>query len=179
MELHSLTQYAEQYQGALPPVEQWNPKHCGDMNLVIKANGEWWHEGSPIRRDKLVRLFASILVREGDTYYLITPVEKVRITVEDRPLHIALLEREAGNLYALTRTGDRVCISQAHPLEVSAMKLPYGEERIPEVRIRRNLWARLSRNAFYQLVEWSNMHDGLETGPRAAVVSSGETFYID
>jgi hypothetical protein len=69
----------------LPPVESWNPPFCGDIDMEIKRDGTWFHEGTPIGRRGLVKLFASILIREGDKYFLVTPVEKVGIRVEDAP----------------------------------------------------------------------------------------------
>ncbi|MEO1135757.1 MAG: DUF1285 domain-containing protein, partial [Pseudomonadota bacterium] len=84
-----LMRYAAKLDGAggeaLPPVEKWNPDYCGEIDLVIKRDGTWFHEGTPIGRARLVRLFSTVLRREGDRHYLVTPVEKLGITVEDAP----------------------------------------------------------------------------------------------
>ena len=81
--------YAAVLEGAgeksLPPVHKWNPEFCGDIDMVIKRDGTWFHEGTPIGRARLVRLFSTVLKREGDEFFLVTPVEKMRITVEDAP----------------------------------------------------------------------------------------------
>lgn len=73
---------------SIPPLEQWHPKHCGAMDLLVKANGEWWHEGQLIKRQALVDLFSSVLWKEQGKFYLKTPVEQIEIQVEDEPLFI-------------------------------------------------------------------------------------------
>lgn len=154
----------------IPPVEQWHPPLSGDMDLTIRKDGTWWHEGSKFEREKLVRLFASILKREGDDYFLVTPVEKWRINVEDRPLHILLVERKGDNIEALTSGGDLVIIGPEHPLQLSVLD---GND-IPEVLIRGNLWARFTRNAYYQLTELATITD---TG-EVFIESAGQRFHL-
>lgn len=141
----------------LPPIHRWNPPYCGEIDMRIRANGEWIHEGDPIRRPALVRLFSTVLRREDDDhYYLVTPVEKVRITVEDAPLLAIRVDRftEAGVPYLrfTTLTEDAVVADEAHPLRVDYSAR--GEPR-PYVRVRDRLDALLHRNVFYQLVEWA------------------------
>ncbi|RMF69002.1 MAG: DUF1285 domain-containing protein, partial [Alphaproteobacteria bacterium] len=76
-----------------PPVDRWDPPYCGEIDIRIAADGTWYHEGRPIRRPELVKLFSRVLRRDEDGHtYLVTPVEKMRITVEDAPLHVAQME---------------------------------------------------------------------------------------
>lgn len=153
-----------------PPVEQWNPPLSGDMDMLIRKDGVWLHEGEPVKREKLVRLFASILKREGDDYFLVTPVEKWRIQVEDRPLLVNLIDATGQGIQVVTNGGDSLLLGQAHPLAMS----PLDGVQVPEVRVRNNLWARFSRNAFYQLSELAQEDDN----GQITVASGGEVFVL-
>ena len=133
----------------LPPVEKWHPELSGDMDMVIRKDGSWWHEGTRIEREKLTRLFASILRKENDDFFILTPVEKWRIQVEDRPFVITMIEQKADHIEVITNTGDLLIISSEHPLELSEL----DGELIPEIEVRNGLKARFSRNAFYDLAE--------------------------
>lgn len=140
----------------LPPVERWNPPLLGDMDLRIARDGVWHHEGTPIQREALVRLFASILRCDEDGhYYLVTPVEKWRIRVDDAPfLAIRLDATHAGRDQCLTFTtnvGDQVTAGPAHPLIVE-YRTPGGEPA-PYLHIRGRLRALLSRAVFLELAE--------------------------
>lgn len=140
----------------LPPVHLWNPPFCGDMDMRIARDGAWYYLGSPIGRPALVRLFASILKREGDDYFLVTPVEKVRIRVDDSPFLGVALEAVASDdsdvpwLVLTTLTGERVVIDEQHPLAVG---LGPGGDPAPRVHVRDGLHALLSRPLYYELVE--------------------------
>jgi hypothetical protein len=92
----------------LPPVHLWNPAHCGDIDIVIKRNGQWFHEGTPIGRDALVRLFSTVLRKDPDGFHLVTPVEKMRITVEDAPFIAVRVDRDGEDLVFQTNVGDEV-----------------------------------------------------------------------
>ncbi len=140
----------------IPPLAKWNPEHCGEMDLTIRANGEWWHEGGRMTRQKMVDLFSSVLWTEevdGQTqYFLKTPVEKIGIQVEDAPL-IAVEAEEIeyqGKLYIELKTenGDYVVASEDHPI---VMRKYQGEMR-PYVLVRGGLWALIHRNTFFHLV---------------------------
>jgi len=144
-----LRQAGLQKEVRIPPVEKWNPELSGDMDMIIRKDGTWWHEGGQVKREELVRLFASILKREGDDYFLVTPVEKWRIQVEDRPLLVTMVQDDAEGVRLLTNGGDTFVVSADHPLRVSLLD---GVE-VPEVLVRSDLWARCSRNAFYQLCD--------------------------
>lgn len=150
---------AEQDQRAdqLPPVDKWNPPLSGDMDLRITRSGEWIHEGDPIRRPQLVNLFASILKREGDDYFLVTPVEKWRITVEDVPFQVIAVERLERNgeqaLQFTTSTGDKVMAGPDHPLRVDID--PGTGEPSPYLLIRKNMEGLLARPVFYQITDYA------------------------
>lgn len=136
----------------LPPVEKWNPGFCGDINMEIQRDGRWFYENSPIGRQSLVKLFSSVLKMEKDNYFLVTPVEKVGIRVVDVPFVITQWEAIDGYLYFTTQTDDRFVVSTEHP--VCLRPDPKDSENlIPYVNVRRNLWARLHQNVYYQLVD--------------------------
>tara|TARA_B110000908_G_scaffold85623_1_gene102290 strand:+ start:2805 stop:3383 length:579 start_codon:yes stop_codon:yes gene_type:complete len=147
----------EQSSASMPPVHLWKPQLSGDMDLLIDREGRWIHEGGEIKRPAMVKLFASILVYEEGDYFLITPVEKWRIKVEVAPLFVIAAERETRDgsqaIKLTTRTGDIVVVDSQHPL--SMQPFPGSAEPLPLVLIRRNLQALLSRNVFYQIVEWA------------------------
>jgi hypothetical protein len=137
-----------------PPVHLWNPPFCGDIDMRIARDGTWFYLGTPIGRAPMVRLFSSILKREGDRYFLVTPVEKVGITVEDAPL-LAVDVEVAGtgrdqHLTFVTRTEDRVTAGPGHDIRVDLR--PDGEPA-PYVHVRAGLWALIDRKSFYRLIE--------------------------
>lgn len=138
---------------SLPPVHLWHPENEKDIDLVIRKNGAWHYQGTPIKRPRLVKLFASVLRRDGDDYFLVTPVEKCRIQVEDAPFQGILMEVQGeGAEQQLTLTtdmADQVVIGPEHPLRIEQS----GEEWIPYVLVRDDLEARLNRNVYYQLAD--------------------------
>lgn len=129
-----------------PPIEQWNPPYCGDIDIVITRDGDWLYRGSKISRPQLVKLFASVLWQEAGSYYLITPAEKVRIQVEDLPFMVVNWSRLSnGAIEVTTNTGERYQISETYPLVMN--------EALPAVRIRDGFLARVHRNVYYQWAE--------------------------
>ncbi|UWR22310.1 DUF1285 domain-containing protein [Sulfitobacter sp. S190] len=146
----------------LPPVEKWNPPFCGDIDMEIRRDGTWFYEGTPIGRPGLVALFASILIREGDEYFLVTPVEKVGIRVEDAPFVAVDFDvegaGEAQKLIFVTNLGDRAEAGSDLPLRVP--RDDTTGEPAPYVRVRRNLEALIDRKSFYRLVDLGVHHDG-------------------
>jgi hypothetical protein len=139
-----------------PPVEQWNPPLLGNMDLRIARNGIWYHEGTPIQRERLVRLFASILRQDEDKqYYLVTPVEKWRIQVDDAPFLAIRLDVDGvsanQNLTFTTNVGNLVIAGPDHPLIVE-YRVPGGEPS-PYIHVRGRLRALLSRAVFVELAE--------------------------
>ena len=153
----------------LPPVHLWNPAHCGDIDIVIRRDGVWMHEGSPIGRAELVRLFSTVLRKDPEGYCLVTPVEKLSIRVEDLPFRAVAVERGAGSLVFTTDVGDRTEAGPEHPIVVETD--PATSEPAPRVHVRADLWARIARPVFYDLVETAVVEEG-----RLAVRSGGVAF---
>lgn len=161
--------------GAGPrPVHLWKPPFCGDMPLVIRADGRWDYRDSPIGRPELVALFASILRREGDEYFLVTPVEKLRITVEDAPFHAVEAQRagegSSQRLHLRLSTGEAVTVGPDHPLRLGAGRDPDA----PYALVREGLWARLARPVYYEMMNELTAHAG-----RLGLWSGGAFFPLD
>ncbi len=138
-----------------PPVERWNPPDCGASGMRIAADGTWFHEGAPIARAALVRLFASILRREPDgAYVLVTPVERMTIAVEDAPFQAVEMavegEGEARRIALRTDVDDLVHVGTEHPLRFETEAGDGGLK--PYVHVRRDLWARVTRALTYDLL---------------------------
>ncbi|WP_089277566.1 DUF1285 domain-containing protein [Antarctobacter heliothermus] len=146
----------------LPPVHKWNPPFCGDLDMRIARDGTWFYLGTPIGRFGLVRLFSSILRKDGDDYFLVTPVEKVGITVDDAPFVAVDFEAEGtGESQILTfetHVGDFAAAGPDHPIRVE--RDPETGEPSPYVLVRANLEALIDRKSFYRLVELGAHHDG-------------------
>jgi uncharacterized protein len=141
----------------LPPVESWHPPHCGDSHIRIARDGTWFHEGSPIGRREMVRLFASVLRKDEDGFVLVTPAEKLSIIVEDAPFLAVLLDRDGEGpdqtLTLTTNVGDRVTLGPRHGLRMAG--------GIPYVHVRRGLQAKVIRTVYYQLAEIAVTKDGV------------------
>lgn len=148
---------------SLPPVHRWNPPLSGDIDIRIARNGDWYHEGTRFERQALVKLFASILKREGDEYFLVTPVEKWRIRVEDAPFVAIDCEvlgaGDEQQLVFITNVDDRVHCNADHPLRV--VTDPATGEPAPYVLLRDGLEAKLARSVFYRLVEIADDQGGV------------------
>lgn len=142
----------------LPPVHLWHPEHCGDIDIVIRRDGVWMHEGSPIGRPELVRLFSTILRKDADGYVLVTPGEKLSIAVEDLPFRAVAVERRGDALVFTTDVGDETLAGPEFPLIVETD--PETGEPAPRVRVRADLWARIARPVFYELVEMADEANG-------------------
>lgn len=170
--LNAVAEAAKQAPGkGLPPVHLWHPEHCGDIDIVIRADGVWMHEGSPIGRRELVRLFSTVLRKDPDGYHLVTPVEKLKITVEDLPFRAVAMRREGDALIFTTDVGDEVRASEADPIVVETD--PTTGEPAPRIHVRRDLWARIARSVFYEIVEMAQEVDG-----RLVVRSGGQIFSL-
>ena len=153
----------------LPPVHLWNPAHCGDIDIVIRRDGVWLHENSPIGRPELVRLFSTVLRKDADGYCLVTPVEKLTIRVEDLPFRAVAVTAEAGTLRFTTDVGDVVEAGPEHSLRIETD--PATGEPSPALHVRADLWARVARSVFYELVEMATVEEG-----RLVVRSGGVAF---
>ena len=138
------------------PVERWHPDHCGEIDIVIKSDGTWWHEGSRITRQGMVKLFASVLRKDEDGLtYLVTPVEKLTITVERAHFMAVRLdakgEGQDQRLFFTTNLDDVIEVSQETPLRIETDDVT-GEPD-PYVGVWGRLEASLSRSVFYELVD--------------------------
>jgi hypothetical protein len=153
----------------LPPVHLWSPPHCGRIDIVIRRDGSWIHEGSPIGRPALVRLFSTVLRKDPDGFHLVTPVEKLAIEVEDAPFLAVRVDRDGQALRFTTNVGDEVEAGADDPLRVETD--PQTGEPAPYVHVRRGLEARLTRPVFYELVEMAEARGG-----RLGVASNGAWF---
>jgi len=135
----------------LPPVHLWNPPFCGDLDIRIARDGTWFYLGTPIGRPALVKLFSSILKKEAGKYYLVTPVEKVGIQVDDAPFVAVDVEHRDGDLHFTTQVGDTMLAGPDHPIRVE--RDPETGEPSPYVLVRSNLEALIDRKSFYRLVD--------------------------
>ena len=144
-----------------PPVERWNPPFCGDLDMRIAADGTWFYMKTPIGRPALVKLFASVLTREGDSYFLVTPVEKCGITVDDAPFLAVELRLEDGDagrvLHFRTNVDDWVTCGPQHALRFEPEAGTGGLK--PYLHVRRDLWAKVTRALFFDLVEIGEERD--------------------
>jgi hypothetical protein len=151
MDLSILQRQLKGQQGALPPVERWNPAFCGDIDMQIKHDGSWHYMGTPIGRKALVKLFSGVLKREADQYFLVTPVEKVGIQVADSPFIVTQWQQQDDALVFTTATEDSFVVSADNPVELHQDRV--SGDLLPYALVRKNLWARIHQNVFYQLAE--------------------------
>ena len=138
----------------LPPVDSWNPEHCGDSEMRIARDGTWYHQGTPIGRPAMVRLFSTVLRREPDgSHVLVTPVEKLTIAVEGTAFRALEMrsegEGEARKIALSLDSGDAVLLDKDHPLTI--VDTESGPS--PRVLVRHGLEAELSRSIYYELAE--------------------------
>ncbi len=162
---------------SLPPVHLWNPDDCGDIGLEIRRDGSWWQDGVRFSREKLVRLFSTILRKDSDGYYLVTPHEKVVVRVADAPFMAIRADRHVTDgrpvILVTTNVGDVVAIDAEHPLRVRTD--PSTGEPSSYVRVRGGLEARLARPPWYEMVGWAEPDPD---GKSMSVFSSGVGFPI-
>lgn len=161
-----------------PPVETWNPEFCGEMDLVIRADGSWWHEGTRISRDKLVKLFSTILRKDDDgRHYLVTPVEKIGIQVEKAAFIAARVDiKGAGQdqvIFFTTNVGDVIEAGTERPIRVETD--PDSLEPAPFIKVRGGLEAYMRRPVFYELVDAASEID-VDGGKQLGVYSGGTFF---
>ncbi|WP_158773060.1 DUF1285 domain-containing protein [Cobetia sp. L2A1] len=185
-----LTQLGKQAEvrKSLPPVDQWHPEHCGEMDLVICRDGRWMHEGTPIGRARLVHMLSRVLRREPDgSYCLVTPVEKVTIQVEDRPFLAVDCTLAEDDMQAESDTRDDDAPTQAVWQLVTdqgdvvrlegetclVLSEALNDEWLPEVPVRFGLAARLHRNLYYRLLETAETRELDDGGHSMGFMSGG------
>lgn len=160
-----------------PPVHLWNPDFCGDLDMEIKRDGTWFYLGTPIGRPAMVKLFSSILKLEDGKYFLVTPVEKVGIRVEDAPfVAVDFRIEDPGpdqRLTFVTHVEDEVTAGPDHPIRVT--RDPESGEPAPYVMVRRGLEARIDRKSFYRLIDLGEHAD--HEGSRWFGLRSGGVFF--
>ena len=161
-----------------PPVHLWNPPFCGDLDMRIAGDGTWFYLQTPIGRPALVRLFASVLKRDGDKYYLVTPVEKCGIRVDDAPflaVEMKVEQTAAGRiLHFRTNVDDWVACGVGHALRFDPE--PHSGGLKPYLHVRRDLWAKVTRALFYDLVELGEERE--IDGTRMFGIASGAEFFV-
>ena len=141
----------------LPPVDKWNPPFCGDIDLKILRDGRWMYMGTEIKRPAMVRLFSTILRLDSDSeYYLVTPVEKVRIQVEDAPFLIVSMDKlkkeNKTSLIFYTSLQDEIILTKKNPISIEVND---KNEPSPYILVRNNLRGLISRSVYYELIEYA------------------------
>ena len=139
----------------LPPIESWHPEHCAEVDICIRYDGEWFHEGTPIHRKSLVKLFASILKRGNGDYFLVTPIEKALIRVENTPFIIVASERIDDRWFITNNLGEVREFDESCRLDVS-------NDQNPTLIWRSKLEARVNQNVMYQWQTYALDHDGFD-----------------
>jgi len=178
--LEGIAQAARREGGkGLPPVHLWNPPYCGDLDIRIASDGTWSYLKTPIGRPALVKLFASVLKREDDRYFLVTPVEKIGIVVDDAPflaVEMTVEEVPEGRiLHFRTSVDDWIACGRDHRLRFEPEPGTGGLK--PYLHVRRDLWAKVSRPLFYDLVELGEERE-IDGQQMFGVVSAGEFFVM-
>ncbi|WP_293267153.1 DUF1285 domain-containing protein [Neptunomonas sp.] len=163
----------------LPPVDKWQPKHSGDIDIRILRDGTWLYNGTPIGRIAMVKLFATVLWKEKDAYFLKTPVEKMRIQVEDAPFHFIHVEKVAHErgeaLCFISLTGDKVIASAENPIRVETD--PLTGEPSPYLYVRFGMEGLINRSVFYSLVEMAH-EESIEGVLHVVIRSAGESYVL-
>ena len=173
MSLERISKQLSEQQDKLPPVELWDPPYCGEMDMVIKADGRWFYQGGEISRQRLVKLFSTVLKKQDGEYFLVTPVEKIKIQVEQLPFVITqwqwLDEARKDTMMLTTNLGDKVLLDADTQLQLN-------EDSSLQVTVRRNLDAAIHRNVFYQ---WAEMAQIREVNQRQQLyLSSGGVDHV-
>lgn len=168
MALENITQQLESHNSSLPPVELWDPPYCGEMDIEIKSGGDWFYNGTSFKRMSLVKLFASVIKKEADNYFLVTPVEKVKINVVDTPFIVTQwqwVDESKSVIQLMTNLGDSFLLDKEHPITLRS-------DDMLSVIVRRNLPATIHRNVFYQWIEEASEVE-VNSRPALAINSAG------
>ena len=163
----------------LPPVDKWNPPFCGDIDLKILRDGRWMYMGTEIKRPAMVRLFSTILRLDPDgEYYLVTPVEKVRIQVEDTPFLIVSMDKlkkeNKTSLIFYTSLQDEIILTKKNPISIEVND---KNEPSPYILVRNNLRGLISRSVYYELIEYAQERT-IEDKNFLTIESNNEIFKI-
>ena len=153
----------------LPPVELWDPPYCGEIDLQIKGDGSWYYNGTVFKRLSLVKLFASVLKKEDEDYYLVTPVEKVKIQVDDVPFVLTQWDwqdEDKAEMRVSTNLDDKFMLNAEHPVTL-------GDDGSLYVIVRRNLLAKVHRNVYYQWIDIAK-EEKTEHGTEMVFYSAGQ-----
>ena len=178
--LETIYEFSKKEKNSLPPVDKWNPEFCGDIDMKIMRNGKWFYMGTEIKRPAMVKLFSGILRLDSDNcYYLVTPVEKVRISVEDAPfIATSLISEKKDNinhLYFITNVNEKILLTKNNPLEIKINNIT--EEPSPYIFVRKNLKALISRSVFYELIELATKKN-IDGKDCLVLTSAGEVFKL-
>jgi hypothetical protein len=178
--LETIYEFSKKEKNSLPPVDKWNPEFCGDIDMKIMRNGKWFYMGTEIKRPAMVKLFSGILRLDSDNcYYLVTPVEKVRISVEDAPfIATSLISEKKDNinhLYFITNVNEKILLTRNNPLEIKINNIT--EEPSPYIFVRKNLKALISRSVFYELIELATKKN-IDGKDCLVLASAGEVFKL-
>jgi hypothetical protein len=160
----------------LPPVDQWNPPFCGDIDMHIAKDGTWFYMGTPIGRIRMARLFSTVLKREGDAFFLVTPVEKVGSTVEDAPFFAIDFDVSGQGAEQVltfhTSMGDSAIADAVHPLRLGTRD---DGNAAPYIEIRAGLDALIDRKSFFRLMDLA-VEEMVDGAPQMGIWSSGVFF---
>ncbi|NQY87257.1 MAG: DUF1285 domain-containing protein [Colwellia sp.] len=173
MSLEAITAQIKAHGDKIPPVEDWHPEYCGEMDLQIKANGDWFYNSTIFKRAALVKLLASVLKMEGDDYYLVTPVEKIKITVDDAPFVLTewhWQDDSQTKMLVKNNVGNEFVLDAQHPLSVNEAGELY-------ILVRRNLLAKVHRNVYYQWVDLAK-EVPTKNGTELVFISAGCEFSL-
>ena len=153
------------------PVEKWNPKLCEGVEFFIDGEAEWFYNGSKINRKKMVQLFSKLLKWEEGKYYVVTPVEKIPVTIEKEAFLMIDYKKEGADYYFQTNTEEWVKLSQEKALSVETVN---HHQPYPKIKLKKHIWGLLSRNVFYKIVEESQ-----QEGESMYLESDGAIFYLN
>ena len=175
--IETIYDFSKRKKKGIPPVEKWNPPFCGDIDMHILRNGKWTYMGSEIKRPAMIKLFSNIIRLDDDGhYYLVTPVEKVRIKVDDVPFVAVSMNKikdEGVNcLSFMTNVQDEVILSKENPIEII---INDNDEPSPYITIRKNLKALISRSVYYDLINMAE--EEIIDDKKFLVIKSNNTLF--
>ena len=175
--IETIYDFSKRKNKGIPPVEKWNPPFCGDIDMHILRNGKWTYMGSEIKRPAMIKLFSNIIRLDDDGhYYLVTPVEKVRIKVDDAPFVAVSMNKikvEGVNCLSFTtNVQDEVTLSKENPIEIV---ISDNDEPSPYITIRKNLKALISRSVYYDLINMAE--EEIIDDKKFLVIKSNNTLF--